>query len=113
MAKFYRITARVLGIVYGVLIFVFALFSGAEEGGNTFNAVLKNSPNALPWLFYLLIVLFAWRRELIGGLLLILFGVFFLFFFQVFQNFRLSTFIIVFLVIVNGLLFLGSWWKRK
>lgn len=113
MAKFYRISARILGFVFGILIFVFALFSGAEEGGNSFNAVLKNSPNALPWLFYLLIVVFAWRRELIGGVLLVSFGIFFLFFFRVFEHFNPSTFIIILLVIINGLLFMGSWWKRR
>jgi hypothetical protein len=113
MAKYYRISARILGLVYGILIFVFALFSGAEAGGNSLEAVIKNSPNALPWLFYLLIVLFAWKRELIGGLLLVALGIFFLFFFGVFSHFMLSTFIIVSLVIINGLLFLGSWWKRK
>lgn len=113
MTRFYRISARVLGLVYGILIFIFALFSGAEAGGNSFDAILKNSPNALPWLVYLLIVLIAWKRELIGGLLLVVFGVFFLFFFGVFEHFNPSTFIIVLLVIINGLLFIGSWWKRR
>jgi len=113
MEKSIRISARILGLVYGILIFVFALFSGAEAGGNSFEAIIKNSPNALPWLFYLLIVLFAWKRELLGGILLVAFGIFFLFFFRVFKHFNPSTFIIVFLVIINGLLFMGSWWKRR
>lgn len=113
MARFYRISARVLGLVYGVLIFVFALFSGAEAGGNSLEAIFKNSPNALPWLVYLLMVFIAWKRELTGGILLIVFGIFFLFFFEVFEHFMFSTFMIVSLVIINGLLFLGSWWKRR
>lgn len=113
MEKAFRISARILGVVFGVLLFVFALISGAEEYGNDFWAVLKNSPNALPWLIYLLIVLIAWKRELIGGLLLVVFGIFFLFFFGVFDHFILATFIIVLFVIINGLLFLGSWWQRR
>jgi len=113
MEKSIRICARILGLVYGILIFVFALFSGAEAGGNSFEAIIKNSPNALPWLAYLLIVMIAWKRELIGGLLLVAIGIFFLFFFSVFNNFLLATFIIVLLVIINGLLFLSSWWIRR
>ena len=108
-----RTTARILGIIYGILIFIFALVSGAEAYGNDFMAIVKNSPNALPWLIFLLLVWLAWKNELLGGIIITILGIAMLFFFQVFGNFMMATFIIVLIVIMIGNLFLLSWWIRK
>lgn len=108
-----RISARILGIAFGILIFTFALVSGAEAYGNDFMAVVKNSPNALPWLIFLLLIWLAWKNELLGGIFITILGIALLFFFQVFGNFMMATFIIVLVVILIGNLFLLSWWLRE
>ena len=112
-ANILRYTARSLGLIFGMLIFIFALASGAEYYGNDFWAFVKNSPNAFPWLLYLVVVGLAWKKELAGGLIILVFGIFNLFFFGIFDDFLWTTIIIVLLVILNGLMFIGSWWLRK
>jgi len=106
-------TALILGLIFGVLVFVFALLSGAEAYGNDFWAVLKNTPNALPWLLFLLIIWFAWKQELMGGLTLIGLGISLLFLFDSFRDFQWPTFIVAMLVILDGFLFVLSWWIKK
>lgn len=88
-----------------VLVFVFALVSGAEAYEGGFNAILRNSPNTIPWLIPLLLSIYAWKRKLLGGVLLILFGAFATYYFNFTgQNFFLSTFILCLSIILFGLI---------
>jgi len=112
-AQFSQITARILGLSFGFLIFIFALFSGAEGYGNDFIAIAKNSPNALPWLSFLIFIGLAWENEFLGGIIITLLGIAILIFFQTTENFMTSSFIIVLIVLLIGNLFLLSWWLRK
>lgn len=98
---------RVLILVFSVLIFFFALFSGSEEVG-----LLKNSINALPWLLLFVVVWFAWNHERIGGYLFLVFGVFTVLFFDTWKD--LIVFLIVsFPIILVGALFLLNYYRGK
>ena len=54
-------------VLIAVFWFVFALLSGAEEYGGGFMGVVKNSPNAIPWLILFGFIYGAYKKELIGG----------------------------------------------
>ena len=112
-AKIIKRLALIIGISFGVLIFIFALMSGAEAYGNDFMAILKNSPNALPWLLFLLLIWFSWKQELMGGLTLMGLGISLFFLFDTFRDFQWPAFIIAIIVIFNGFLFTFSWWLRR
>ena len=98
---------RIIILVFAILIFVFALLSGSERYGGGIIGILKNSPNALPWLILLLIVYFAWKWEKIGGWMLIILSVLFTFFFDAFESLGAFLFLILPILIV-GILFLIS-----
>ncbi len=101
-------------LALGVLIFVFALLSGALEYGGGLQGVIKNSPNALPWVALLVIVFIAWRWELVGGILIILVGIFAYWFVSFRGNdFNVAPFIIFLLIILMGEFFLMSWFLRR
>lgn len=113
MAKIIKLSALILGLIFGILVFVFALFSGAESYGNDFWAALKNSPNALPWLLFLFIIWFAWKQELMGGLTLIGLGISLLFLFDSFRDFQWPAFMVSMMVVLDGFLFVLSWRLKK
>lgn len=69
-----RIAARTLLVVTALVWFVFAVLSGAGQYGDGIDAVVRNLPNALPWLALLAMVAVAFRWELIGGALIALAG---------------------------------------
>ncbi len=113
-ANILRNIARYTLLVVGVLVFLFALSSGAENYGGGFQGLMKNVPNALPWLALLLFLLLAWKRELPGGILIILTGVALLIFFVFTANrFYLPVLILTLLVILLGSFFVLSWYLRR
>lgn len=96
-----------VGILIPLLlaVFFFALFSGSEEVG-----LLKNSPNALPWLLGLAFVLVGWRWPLVGGILINLAGMASIFFFRFYELENIWGFIIISVpLMVLGGLFILSW----
>ncbi len=114
IANVLRNTARYGLLVLGILVFVFALISGSQDYGGGIVGILKNSPNALPWLTLLVLVLVAWKRELAGGILVTLFGLAVLYFFNFSgPNFWWSTFMITLSIPVLGAFFLLSWYLRR
>ena len=102
IAKYLRYTARTILLIVSSFWFVFALFSGAEEYGGGLKGVLMNSPNALPWLLLFLLIYVAWKKELIGGSLIVLAGFLTIFFFKTYK------YLIVFLLISLPLILLGG-----
>ncbi len=109
-AIIFRTVARYTLLVFGILIFLFALVSGSEDYGGGLRGILENSPNALPWLVLLLLVLVAWRWELTGGILITLLGLFLIYFFNIRgNNFFVSTFFLTLLVTILGSFFIVSW----
>ena len=88
-------TSYAISFIITGLIFVFALFSGAEAGGNDFNAVLKNSLNTIPWaiLITLLLISLKWKKA--GSIMLICYVLFMLYFFNFSgPNFFVFTFVV-------------------
>ena len=113
-ANIYRNIARYILLIATILVFVFSLLSGAEEYDGGLKGLFLNSPNALPWLVLLILTGIAWKWELAGGILIVLFGVFALFFFVVFANhFYLAVLILILLIILLGVFFIISWYLRK
>lgn len=114
--KVFRITGLILKIfitVLSFLIFLFALFSGAEGFGGGLRGVIRNSPNALPWLVLFVFVYFLWKREIVGGILLVVFSVFTIFMFDVFDD-NLGVFLIISLpLLLTGAFFLYKNLRRN
>ena len=114
IANYLRYTARYVLLVLGILVFIFALLSGAEGYGGGIKGIIQNSPNAIPWVILLVLVYVAWKWELIGGTIITLIGFAMLYFF----NFRgpnvfLVTFILCLAIIILGSFFIISWYLRK
>ena len=113
-ANWFRNIARYSILSIGMLVFIFALLSGAEEYGGGLHGIIKNSPNVLPWVVLLVIVLIAWKWELVGGILIILLGIFAYWFISFRGNsFNVAPFIIFLLIILMGEFFLISWYLRR
>lgn len=87
---------KILLLATAVGWLIFSLMSGAENSG-----FLKNIPNSLPWIALLAFVLVAFRWQIVGGLLIILFGIFTIIFFSALE------FIFILFTISSPLIILG------
>ncbi len=113
-ANILRRTARYPLLFLAILTFLFALLSGSEGFGGGIMGIIKNSPNALPWALLLFVIYIAWKRELLGGIIITLMGFAMLYFFNIRgQNFFMATFILTLLIIIFGSFFILSWYLRK
>ena len=113
-ANILRGIARYTLLVLAILVFIFALLSGSEEKGGGIAGIIKNSPNAIPWLILLIFVYVAWKWELVGGIIITLLGIAMLYFLVfVAPNFFLATFILILLIIMLGAFFILNWHLRK
>lgn len=93
VAKILRNIARYTLLFLISITFIFALLSGSKDYGEGFTGILKNSPNTLPWLLLFLLLFIAWKRKLLGGIIVTLFGLYLMYFFYSPQHFYLSSFI--------------------
>jgi len=93
---FLVIFCKSLLLVLAIGLLIFALMSGAEGSGS-----LKNVPNALPWAILLVFVAIAFRWQILGGILIILFGIFTIIFFSALQ-FIWILFLISLPIILSG-----------
>jgi len=104
---------------YGLLaisstVIVFALVSGAEDYDGGLEGVIKNSPNSLPWLLLLGALFIAWKREFIGGSIIIALGLLLQIFFNFFRVPRFSaTCLLTSAIVLFGVCFIASWYLRK
>jgi hypothetical protein len=106
--------ARVLSVIITAFWFIFSLLSGASEYGGGIKGIVQNSPNALPWVFLSIIIYIAWKRELIGGIIIVTISLFISFFFDIWEaGNRLLFFIIPLPLIIVGLLFIIHWYYQK
>ncbi len=113
-ANIFRFTARAVLLAIGIIAFLFGLVSGAEMENGIIDGIIDNSPNALPGLALLVSTAIAWKYELIGGILIVLFGFFLIYFFNFSgNNFFPITFIATMLITILGLFFIGSWMLRR
>jgi hypothetical protein len=79
--KFYLTrVCKVLLLAMAICLIAFSLMSGAENSG-----FLKNIPNSFPWILLLIFAGIAFWKQILGGILIILFGIFTIFFFSAFQ----------------------------
>ncbi len=115
MRKQIRRTSQILLFAITTLVFVFALLSGSESFGGGFMGVVKNSPNTLPWLLLFGLNYLVWKKELLGGIILTIFGLFITYFFNFNGgNFDIIVFSMTTLITLLGIIFifLGNG-KRK
>ena len=112
IANYLRYILRTSLIIISITWFVFALLSGSENFGGGLKGVLSNIPNALPWLLLFVIIYVAWKRELVGGIIIILTGLFTIFFFQTYKSLVTLLGISLPLIIISIFL-LMSWYLRK
>lgn len=61
-------------------ILLFALVSGAEE--NSLKGVIQNSMNAWPWILLFFLNFLSWKKPLLAGVLITLFGLVSTYFFS-------------------------------
>jgi len=112
LANLLRNFARYFLLVLGILIFVFALLSGAEQTGGI-RGIIENSPNASPWLVFLLVVWLAWKKELIGGIVIILFSIAVSILFSIWNDLFEFAFWLVLVIFACGMFLIISWRLRK
>ena len=104
-----RYIARYGSLILGITIFIASFIFGADDYGGGIKGIIKNAPNALPWAGLLLIILIAWKWELAGGILLTIFGIWLVYFFNFSgPNFWWATFIVTLLFPIFGILFILS-----
>ena len=103
--KHLKWVARVSGILYTTLFFLFALFSGSKEYGGGIRGIILNSPNTLPWVALGVFIWIAWKEEFIGGSIIAFFGFISIFFFDTYKDLTLFL-IISFPLLVIGALFI-------
>ena len=75
---FARISFLILTLFWGI----FALLSGANEYGGGIRGIIKNSPNAIPWIVLLGVNYIAWKWEITVGVIILLIGLILSFFFN-------------------------------
>ncbi|MCK5400193.1 MAG: hypothetical protein KAJ28_01040 [Flavobacteriaceae bacterium] len=113
VAKILRNIARYTLLFLISITFIFALLSGSKDYGEGFTGILKNRPNTLPWLLLFLLLFIAWKRKLLGGIIVTLFGLYLMYFFYSPQHFYLSSFILTLIITLLGFFFILSWYLRK
>ncbi|MCD4793324.1 MAG: hypothetical protein K8R54_08840 [Bacteroidales bacterium] len=92
------------------MLFSFDVFSGEYSFWNKVLAFLMHNI----FTFALLIILFiAWKREHIGGILLLAVGIFMIFFFGGPLNLMYGTWIMIGLPVLTGILFLCNYYLIK
>lgn len=111
-----RYGARLLALIWAGWWVLFGLLSGIEEGLNWLGTLVHT---AVPGLFFLMITLFLWWREEIGGTLLVLVGILVAVWYpiMVYGRFPLATILFVLATmalppLLSGTVCLLDWWKR-
>ncbi|MFC1898574.1 hypothetical protein ACFLYJ_03275 [Candidatus Cloacimonadota bacterium] len=112
IANIFRRIARYVLLILGILVFAFALFSGAEDEPGL-RGIINNSPNALPWLLLLVVVWFSWKRELLGGIIIILLAIYGAFFFGIWNDLFEFAFWLILVILICGIFFILSWKLRR
>ncbi|KAA3623765.1 MAG: hypothetical protein DWP94_05255 [Flavobacterium sp.] len=95
--------AIALLLILGILLFIFSLISGSETYGGGLSGLIKNSPNSIPWIVLLVLVIIARKNYAWGGFLLLIFGGMITYYF----NFRGGNFFITTLIFCLTVVFLS------
>ena len=102
---FLRIFARTLLTIITAFWLVFAALSSSVLYDGGFKGIIRNLPNTLPWIAIIIINILAWKNEVIGGILLILSGLFLGYFFGIHEGNLTVLFLIVIPFVVLGGIF--------
>lgn len=98
---------RILTILFAVFLSIFAL-DVFNEGAGFFETILKLAIHLIPSLIVLLSLLLTWKHEIFGGLIFILFSVFYVLI--SWGKFPLSVYVIICLpMLIISLLYFISW----
>lgn len=108
-----RWIARIALVIIALFWFVFALLSGAENYGGGMHGILANTPNAIPWLILFVFVYVAWKWELVGGWMIIAFGIFSAFFFNVAAEPTVLLMITIPLLILGSILLISRYMDAR
>ena len=108
-------TTKMALTILGIGIFIFALIMGAHDYGENAEGLIKNLPNTWPWAILLVFIIIAWKNERIGGILITLYGIVLVYFFNFSgPNFWMFTFVLTMVIPVLGIcLLLGNHLKAK
>lgn len=101
-------------LFFGIILFGFSWIMGAGDNGGGLTGLLQNFPNTLPWLAFLLFGAIAWKNELLGGTLILVWGIGLVWFFNFSgPNFWVLTFVLTLIFPILGACFLISWYLKK
>ena len=81
IAHNFRIIARSLILIMGLIIFSFAFISGIDEMRRGIDDMIMSSPYFLSWLILLTILFVAWVWELAGGIIILVMSLYSFYFF--------------------------------
>jgi hypothetical protein len=107
-----RFAARLIISIYALFWLIFALLSGSQDYGGGIRGIIYNSPNAIPWLIMCLITYLCYKKEQIGGGLLIIAGIFTTLFFKTYED-PLVFLIISLPLLITGSMFIFSWYSSR
>ena len=104
-----KTVAQAILLILTLFWIVFAVLSGAEEQGGGFKGLIKNIPNALPWLVLLAFNFLIYRFNLIGGIVIFLFSWFCFFAFNMYEQKSGAVFFLIFVpLLIISLIFIGN-----
>lgn len=111
-AKMIRNFSLIVLSAMAVLLFIFSLLSGAESFGGGVKGIINNFPNTIPWIFLLIAVFIAFKWQLAGGIIILLMGIFTVFFFNAPENLHVLFVISIPLIVLAKLLII-TWYLDK
>ena len=114
LADILRNIARYTSLAIGIIVIVYALFTKYDDYGEGISGIINNSTNLLPWTMLLVSIYIAWNWEILGGVIISLFGIAMLYFF----NFKAAIFfsigsVLAVFVVLLGFSFVFSGYLRK
>lgn len=88
---------------------VFAALSGAEEAGGGWRGLLRNAPNAVPWVVALAALAAAYRYPVAVGVLFVLLGIASLILFETYRHIVTFSMISLPYLVFGAMLALSGW----
>jgi len=108
IANIFRSIARFGIIILGFTMISISIFTGALKYGITFDNILRNLPEALPWFLVLFTLLLAWEYEILGGIILFLLGIFGIYYFHATAHSTMVLIYMMWAVLTFGAFFIIS-----
>ncbi|MBK7981874.1 MAG: hypothetical protein IPK06_18055 [Ignavibacteriae bacterium] len=107
LRKYLIWSPRILTILFALFLSIFAL-DVFNEGSDFFETILKLAVHLIPSFLILISLLIAWKHEIFGGLIFILFSVFYIL--MSWGKFPFSVYLIICLpMLIISLLYFISW----